>query len=191
MGETPAFAVGPGCSETAREPGSAGAVVRFNTILVPTDFSDESGKALRHAMALANAFGAQIVLLHVFKAVTYPGWSNLVLPKDLDQVIIRSQRQLDLMCQQEHFDSHVEVFRLVHTSDTPAEEIIEVARDLKADLIVIGAHAQGGSRRALPGVTAAHIVGHAPCPVLLVPPSATDSAPDEERLPECSRNGLG
>jgi nucleotide-binding universal stress UspA family protein len=189
--ETPALAVGPECSEIAREPGSTGAVVRFNTILVPTDFSDESGKALRHAMALANAFGAQIVLLHVFKAVRYPGWPNLVLPKDLDKMITRSQRQLDLMCEEACFDSDLEVFRLVHTSDTPAEEIIEAARDLKADIIVIGAHAHAKSKRALPGVTAAHIVGHAPCPVLLVPPSAPDSAPDDERLPECSRNGLG
>jgi len=187
MGETPAIAVEPGCLETAREPGSTEATVRLKTILVPTDFSDESGKALRHAMALANALGAQIVLLHVFKAVTYPGWSNLVLPKDLDQVIIRSQRQLDLMCQQEHFDSHVEVFRLVHTSDTPAEEIIEVARDLKADLIVIAAHAHAKSKRALPGATAAHIVGHAPCPVLLVPACARDLGPDSEEPREVPR----
>ena len=184
MRETPAIAVEPGCSETAREPGSTWAAVRLKTILVPTDFSDESEEALRHAMALASALGAQIVLLHVFKAVTYPGWSNLVLPKDLDQVIVRSQRQLDQMCEQEHFDSHVEVFRLVHTSDTPAEEIIEVARDLKADLIVIAAHAHAKSKRALPGVTAAHIVGHAPCPVLLVPACARDLGPDREESRE-------
>jgi nucleotide-binding universal stress UspA family protein len=190
MRETPSIDVEPGCSETAPKLRSVGVVFRLKTILVPTDFSDESGKALRHAMALANLFGAQIVLLHVFKAVTYPGWSNLVLPTDLDNVIIRSQRQLDLMCQQERFDSHLEVFRLVHTSDTPAEEIIEVIRDLKADLIVIAAHTHAKSRRALPGATAAHIVGHAPCPVLLVPPSAPDSCPEDEQLPERSRHEL-
>lgn len=167
--ETPAIAVGPGCSETAPEPGSTGAVVRHRTILVPTDFSEDSRNALRHAMAWANAFGAQIVLLHVFQTVTYPGWPNLVPPNDLDEVITRSQRQLDMMCKQEKFDSHLEVFRLVHISDTPAEEIIEVARDLKADLIVTAVHAHAKSKGALPGATAAHIVGHAPCPVLLVP----------------------
>jgi nucleotide-binding universal stress UspA family protein len=169
--------VEPACSEQMPEPDSLGVVVRFKTILVPTDFSEESGKGLRHAMAFANAFGAQIILLHVFKAATYPGWPNLVLPKDLDKVITRSQRQLDLMCQHERFDSRLEVFRLVHTSDTPAEEIIVVAADLKADLIVMAMHLHGRSKRAWPGATAAYIVAHAPCPVLLVPPSPVDLCP--------------
>jgi len=92
MGEKAAMAVEPGCSETSSRSDSPGTAVRLKTILVPTDFSAQSAEALRHAMALATALGAEIVLLHVFKAVRYPGWPNLVLPKDLDKMITQSQR---------------------------------------------------------------------------------------------------
>jgi len=91
------------------------------------------------------------------------------------------------MCEEAGFDSDVEVYRLVHTSDTPAEEIIEAARDLKADLIVIAAHARAKSKRALPGITGAHVVGHAPCPVLLVSASARDSGTEDEQPGEVAQ----
>jgi hypothetical protein len=57
--------------------------LRLKSIRVPTDFSDESGRALHRAVVLAKVLGAQIILLNVCKPLGYPGAPNLVLPMDL------------------------------------------------------------------------------------------------------------
>ena len=148
--------------------------VRLKSILVPTDFSDESRKALHHAVTLAKGFGAQIILLHVCKALTYPGVPNFVLPMDLDKIVTQNQKQLDLMCQRERVNSGLQVFRLVHVSDSPGEEITQAGKNLKADLIVIAAHRHAALRDALLGGTAEYVIHHASCSVLVMPPNGRD-----------------
>lgn len=59
-----------------------------------------------------------------------------------------------------------EVTRRVE-SGTPWREILKVADEINADLIVVGAHASGCVRRAFLGATANQVVRHADCPVLV------------------------
>jgi nucleotide-binding universal stress UspA family protein len=53
-------------------------------------------------------------------------------------------------------------------SGVPHQEIVALARDERADLIVIGTHGRGGINRALLGSVADRVVRLAPCPVLTV-----------------------
>ena len=56
----------------------------------------------------------------------------------------------------------------------PAAEIVRVARERGADLIVISSHGRTGLGRILFGSTAESVVRYAPCPVLVVKPSQGD-----------------
>ena len=53
-------------------------MINLKSILVPTDFSDNSLKALRYAVRFAEQFGAAITLLHVFEPFTYPAEMGFV-----------------------------------------------------------------------------------------------------------------
>ena len=59
----------------------------------------------------------------------------------------------------------------VRISNAPAQEIVDYAADIHADLIVVGTHGRSGVSRLLMGSVAEHVVRSAPCPVLVVRPS--------------------
>ena len=56
---------------------------------------------------------------------------------------------------------------LVRTG-APTEEIVNAAKKLPADIIVISTHGRGGLKHVLLGSVAERVVRHAPCPVLVV-----------------------
>jgi nucleotide-binding universal stress UspA family protein len=51
----------------------------------------------------------------------------------------------------------------------PHEFIIQEAKEKEIDLIVMGTHGKSGIKRVLMGSVAQNVIGHAPCPVLVVP----------------------
>src|ERR1051326_810288 len=70
----------------------------LETILVPTDFSEESKKALRYAVRFAEQFGAGITLLRVFEPVTYSadmGYLPVAMRMHLDSVRNSATERLD------------------------------------------------------------------------------------------------
>lgn len=143
--------------------------MRLGRLLVPIDFSDESKKALQYAGAFARHFDASITLLHVVEPVIcsadygYGPVTNC-LP---NQALLRKARaRLNVMAQ-----------RLTGSASKPATvvcsgvadvEIPRLAKDLEADLILLGTRGQSGSERTPPGSTAEKVVRHAPCPVFVV-----------------------
>ena len=58
----------------------------------------------------------------------------------------------------------------------PAAMICSVARDLGVDVIVVGSHGKGFLSRVLLGSVSEHVARHAPCPVLVVRSSSTESS---------------
>ncbi len=58
---------------------------------------------------------------------------------------------------------------IVHIGGNPHEFIIQEAKDKEIDLIVMGTHGRSGIKRVLLGSVAQNVIGHAPCPVLVVP----------------------
>jgi nucleotide-binding universal stress UspA family protein len=58
----------------------------------------------------------------------------------------------------------------VRLSRSPAEAIGTYAKDVHADIIVVGTHGRGGMSRLLMGSVAEHVVRNAPCPVLVLRP---------------------
>ena len=134
------------------------------TILVPTDFGEPAEAALDYAITLAVRVGARIILLNVVR-IPVLGMSEMgavVTEGALDSVLIGSQAQLERLASRR---TTTEIETMVRTGDA-RDVILEVAKELDADLIVIGTHGRHGFRRLLLGSVAEAVVRTASCPVL-------------------------
>jgi universal stress protein A len=145
-------------------------------ILVPTDFSDGSNRALTLAMKFAKLLRAAIDLLHVQPIPTFtpvpavPGAVPLPPPvpeaaqgiQESLAVLAAGVREAGLECQTGTVEGN------------PGDEIVDYARKIGADLIVMGTHGRGGLRRVLLGSVAEKVLRAACCPVLVVPVRPSD-----------------
>ena len=148
--------------------------LKVRHILVPTDFSPISRKALRYARPLAKRFGARITLLHVVAPVTYEadyGYGP-VTRCIFDEAAVRSaRRRLGSIAR-----SKCQTTRqtTVVRSGYAPDEIFNAARKLRTDLIVIG---ESPAPRAEPNTaltTAEKTLRNAPCPVVVVRDSGAE-----------------
>lgn len=139
----------------------------FRTVVVPTDFSDCSQMAIHYALDMVET-GGKVVVCHVVDDVplTY-GYVGLTLPPaDIRTRLTRDAVQeleafLPVVDRDVHIDTHV-----LHGS--PAAEIVKLAREEKADLLVMGTHGRTGFQHALLGSVAEKVIRKAPCPVLII-----------------------
>ena len=140
-------------------------------ILVPTDFSEFSNRALSHAIDVATRFGAQIYLLHVIEEWQYCA-VDYCFPKDVAQ-------ECKLQSRMSAIDRLKEEARLIGESQgieiiqdvkvgTPYETILNVQKEKEIDLIVIASHGKTGLLAHLIGGVAEKVLRSATCPVLLV-----------------------
>ncbi len=143
-------------------------VARFdvNTILVPTDFSDGSQAALDHATALAKAFNAKIIVLHVIETFTYTMTESLQVVNVYALVKTAVEPVMDQMLQDLR-NERVTASRVL-VQGTADQEIVAQAKESGADLIVMGTHGRRGVSHAFMGSVAERVVRTAPCPVLTV-----------------------
>ena len=144
--------------------------VQVHHILVPTDFSPHAEPALEHAIALAREFGARIHLLfayHLAIDATIPG-QTVALQQIRDAVRRASAGRLDDERKRVESAGVGCDARLV--AEPPVPAIIEFAREIPADLIVMGTRGLGGLKHVLLGSVAERTVREAPCPVMTVRP---------------------
>jgi nucleotide-binding universal stress UspA family protein len=135
--------------------------MNYKRILFATDFSPASNAVLRYATALARDSEALLLIVHVEEVPTaYAAGEMYLPPPDYPNPEIR--RMLDTVVPTDisvRFEHHLLL-------GTAAEEIVRAAKDLDADLIVIGTHGRTGLGRVLMGSTAEQVMRHAECPVL-------------------------
>ena len=136
---------------------SAGSV-----IVVGFDGSAGSERAVERAAALAG--DGTVILVVAGPTIATPGVVaepilDAPAPAERDALLVRGRALLQ--------DRGV-ASRTVSSEQPAAQAIIEVARDERADLIIVGATGTGYVTRALLGSTAENLVRHAPCDVLVV-----------------------
>ena len=146
-------------------------------ILVATDFSDAADAALLRALDLAEQFGAQVTLLHVYGLPTfgYPDGAMIAQGEVAHDLVASLTNAL-----KNELEAHVErsvpmayALRL----GSPADTIRDVAEELDVDMIVVGTEGRTGLAHALVGSTAEHVLRSSRRPVLVVrvsPPSSDD-----------------
>jgi nucleotide-binding universal stress UspA family protein len=136
-------------------------------ILVPTDLSEGAEQALDYACELAQALGAQVHLLNVIgiPALGVPELGMALTSTMIDQLVVDNQTALDQLARTKCTAQVGQV--LIKTGD--ARDVInQTAKELGADLIVMGTHGRRGISRALLGSVAETVVRTAPCAVLTV-----------------------
>jgi nucleotide-binding universal stress UspA family protein len=176
--KSPVPPTGDAVSETSRQPErltSEVSPIQLKKILVPTDFSPNSEKALNYALRLAQIGQGRLLLLHVFEV---PEFSALLpeasswqldyqeIKKTFDSAIQRAKEKLTELARrvtQEKIKVKAKVCQ-----GTSYEEIVKVAQEEEVDLIVITTHGYTGLKHFLLGSTAERVVRVAPCPVLVV-----------------------
>jgi len=140
---------------------------KIEKILVPLDFSPASLKALDYAVSMAKQFHAAIHLVHVYppdEAASAPGAGHLLLQSA--EAIERLNEELTGIHRK-----HAPMFRPENChirGGRPYEEIVRVAREIGADLIVLSTRGHSGLKHLLLGSTTERVVRSAPCPVLVV-----------------------
>ncbi len=134
----------------------------IKTIVHPTDFSDHSGHGFPVACALARDYGARLVVAHVMSLRMYN--SPEMGPLVPEPAVIEDELRERLHWLQPPDPAVVVEHRLCRGD--AATEIIDLAQDIKADLIVMGTHGRTGVGRLLMGSVAEAVLRRAPCPVL-------------------------
>ncbi len=143
----------------------------LHRILVPLDGSVFSSQALPYALAVARALGSRLCLLHVLEAAPEEH-AAIVDPLNWRFRRRHAHHRLERTVEAVQAQGFQVESRL--TEGEAADEIIAVARDWPADLLVVSSFGQHGRRPAPQGGTTAQVVARGLTSVLVVPPRPSD-----------------
>jgi nucleotide-binding universal stress UspA family protein len=141
--------------------------MKIKRLLVPVDFSDSSAKLLKFAIEFARMHEAEMLLVHVIEPMNYavPRWlpePTTLLEEQRKEAAAKIARLADraragrVRCTGEvHFGVVYEV-------------IADLARDSRADMIVIATHGRTGLAHMIIGSVAERVIHNAACPVLVL-----------------------
>ncbi len=148
----------------------------MKTILVPTDFSANSLKALRFAISTALKNKSKIVVMHqtsVLELAPESAFTGLYIPSPIDQVsylktelekfVKKALRSFSSKTKDEFISS--EIVPGVGT----VEIILQTAKRHKADSIILGTTGASGLKRLFIGSVAAKVIENSPVPVIVIP----------------------
>lgn len=140
-------------------------MLSISKIVLPIDFSDRSKAAAAEARYLAKLFGSEVIALYVMPPMPiYGGGLEMAPPIDWYALQRPSvDERLAPFVAAELGDVNV---RTVVREGDPASEIVAVANEEKADLILLATHGYGGFRRFLLGSVAAKVLSDSVVPVL-------------------------
>jgi len=140
-----------------------GTVVGWKKIVLATDGSKFSEVAAKKAISFAQSYGGE---LRVVSVADVPAEFYAEAPKAVEDLVRKAKGFVaDVKKQSEAAGIRTETF----VGEAEAfEAITNLAKEQKADMIIIGSHGRTGLRRLLMGSVAEKVIGYAPCPVLVV-----------------------
>jgi nucleotide-binding universal stress UspA family protein len=139
------------------------------TVLLPFDFSTAATEAIATARDMV-ARPELLYVVHVIAPLDSNSPAYLAGALDLDKLRARADAALEKALREAGVE---QAQRRISTGD-PASEILDVAREIGADLIVIPSHGKTGLLRWMLGSVAERVVRRATCPVLVLPVAAAD-----------------
>jgi len=142
----------------------------MKTILTATDFSAAGHNACRYAAELAKTFDARLILLNAFerKAVPVADTGLLTLPEDTHR-LVEEQLNSEAMSINPYRVLRMEK---ISREDSPSNAILDVTREKKADLIIIGMKSEGKGIRKMLGSTVTDLLRKTSIPIIVIPESA-------------------
>ncbi len=151
-------------------------MIAIRRILCPFDGSPFARRAFDHALALARWYKAAITLLHVFEGVltVRPEAASVGAPLSSEE-----HKRLTAWLADAGEPARAAGLGLdVHVAEgRPKTEILRAAREMHADLLVMGTHGRSGFDRLVLGSVTESVLRHAPCPILTVTERAAPEYP--------------
>jgi nucleotide-binding universal stress UspA family protein len=146
--------------------------VTFEHILVPTDFSDVSRRALEYAKTLAKPGNSELLLAHVS-----PGANLITSPEVawLDAAEIEGLEEQELEQRGAALRSEGYRARTISLTGPLCDQLLSAIKEYKVDLIVLGTHGRKGMERLLLGSDAEALLRHAHCPVISIGPDVEEN----------------
>jgi len=142
----------------------------FQKIVCPTDFSEPACKAIKAAGEMAEKFSAELILLHVVGPVpvleTPTGLAGFDVAAYQQELSDSAKASLQNRVEK-HVPESVNV-RSVVVHGEAAHEIVRVANEEGADLIVLSTHGESGWRHRIFGSVPDKVIRIAECPVLMI-----------------------
>lgn len=140
----------------------------FRRILVPVDFSQHSRTTLEKAVELVSALGAELHVMHAAEVLTYRGvrYTEILTPDAMKGEREAVAAKLEEWHREIVGDGVPSESHLVEGD--PRDAIPRLAREIEADLIMMGSHGHGRLHRALIGSVAEHTLREADCAVLVI-----------------------
>ncbi len=149
--------------------------VSVEKIMIATDFSAASERALAYAKALALRFGSLLELVHVFDPTVVVSWESAELEISPEERLRMSAQRLGDL-ERKLLGAGIVTRTVCRGAHRPAAALLQIVKDDRIDLVVAGTSSKTGMERVILGSTAEQLIRSAGCPVLTVGPHA--------RLPE-------
>jgi nucleotide-binding universal stress UspA family protein len=138
---------------------------RMEKLMVATDGSKYSERAIREAISLAKICSSNLIAVSVVK-------TNLefdsVLPQFVEKAEQEAIKHLESVKTQATKEG-VNCITIVSRSEEPYEDIVHHASKNNVDMIIMGTHGKTHMKRLMMGSVTALVIGHAPCNVLVLP----------------------
>jgi nucleotide-binding universal stress UspA family protein len=141
----------------------------YKKILLATDGSEDSNKAAKHAVWIANSSNAELTVLHVLETSKLPEIEQLTTESALRDLLTEEARRVFSTVRNiiKRSDCKVQVNYKRETGN-PADMIIKTVEKERIDMVVMGTAGRHGLSRFWLGSVAENVVRYAPCPVLVV-----------------------
>lgn len=140
-------------------------LTRGERILVAVDGSDFSDVAVDQAISLGGICNSHIYLISVVDL--YPEQMEVApaLVEKMSEEVRDNLEKARIKVEK----ANIPCETIVHMGGKPHEFIVQEAKEKSIDLIAMGTHGRSGLKRILMGSVAQNVIGHAPCPVIVVP----------------------
>lgn len=135
----------------------------FRNILCPIDFDANSPAALEFAAKIAQDTGGRVFILHVVP------WTVAQVPIDASEVLAELKQSATTRLRRlakEKLDGRVANEIVVTVATDPGVEVVRIAKEWKADVIVMATHGRKGLSHLVLGSVAERVVRESACPVL-------------------------
>ena len=157
-------------------------IPEIKKILYPTDLSENARYAFSYAVSLANCYDARITVLHVVEELSSfarsmveeilgeKRWADRIKEKEA-QVIVDLKVRLDEFCQQVYLEQPGCPFMIDKTiavTGHPVDQICRHAKEIDADVIVMGSRGKGGLADVTLGSTSRRVLKRGTTPVMVV-----------------------
>lgn len=138
----------------------------YKQILVAVDFTNSTNQVLQKALEIKEQLDGELTFIHSVECSETVYTGDLVVPMDVglcEELTRQARNKLNELVESDGFSGT----RTIVSEGIPKREILQAAKEMEADLIIVGSHGRHGLQLLL-GSTATGVLHQAPCDVLAV-----------------------